>query len=383
MAPSSVDDWQGNSNSLPHWAAGTLHPGRRPSLNQLARVLLLVVREGPWVQGSQRVDGGLSDRFTGIITHFAAAVAANATFLLDWPDLQRFYRPRFEFMYGDTESTVPAELLRLPLLQQFDFQADVDSKTLTSKPRQGLHLLRRLRRNRLTVARAGHGFLNCFWRESCVPIGWNTTRLTRMTRSIPFRNAFRILFDTLFEPTAFLKTALPDIVGRFFSPESKVKVRVLIQIRAGDHFITGNVSGRRYAFAALLRKALAYFSCAAKVTASYGFKESDALWFLMTDSEDLKRIAKKQYGDKLITNSAGRAVASIYDRKKGLMDDPLLHVISEQWIGSHCDYFVVPHMSGLGRQSAFRSRAHGRWIWYGDQCRKVPWSLAARDWSEI
>jgi hypothetical protein len=298
-------------NVVPRWAVGTLHT-QRSSLAQLERVLLVVVRESAWVNGSTRVDGGAADRFAGIITAFAAAVAANATILLDWPELPRYYKPRFDFMYSDTEHTVDSSLLRLPVLKQFPFQGNA----------KGLSLLKSLKSNRITVVRVGHGFLNCFWnnarlykpRGCTVPAVWDTDRLRAMTSAIPFRHAFRTLFDTLFQPRQSVTQLLNETARNVFitpqgiiptiTNQSKHWLRIFIQIRMGDSHIA--VERRNGGQSRSLSLAHRFFECARKKEREKGVDPSRVVWFVMTDSEIVKRYATERYPHKVVTNSAGR-----------------------------------------------------------------------------
>lgn len=292
-------------NVVPRWAVGTLHT-QRASLVQLERVLLVVVRESAWVNGSTRVDGGVADRFAGIITAFAAAVAANATFLLDWPELPHYYKPRFDFIHSNTEHTVDSSLLRLPVLKQFPFQGNA----------RGLGLLKSLKSNRITVVRVGHGFLNCFWNNSrlykprgcTAPAVWNTDRLRTMTSTIPFRHAFRTLFNTLFQPRRSVTQLLNETARTMFitpmiTNQSRRWLRIFIQIRMGDaHIALEKRGGGKSRSLNLARR---FFECAQKKEREKGVDLSQVVWFVMTDSEVVKRYAAERYPHKVVTNNAG------------------------------------------------------------------------------
>eukprot|EP00035_Acanthoeca_spectabilis_P023205 m.448264 g.448264 ORF g.448264 m.448264 type:complete len:401 (-) comp19636_c0_seq1:1566-2768(-) len=365
---------------VPHWAENTLH-SQRPPIASLDRALIAVVREGAWVPGSQRFDGGIADRFTGIVTHFAAAVAANATFLLEWPELTRYYRPRFDFIVtrDETNRHVPPKLLRLPGIQQFPFQDE----------RKGLKLLASLKKHRLTVARASHGFLHCFWsngriykpRGCLVPPEWKSARLDVMVQAIPYRDAFRELFNTLFEPTELTTSLLQKEAARIIAPDPALPRggRFLLQIRTGDRHIGEEPD--RLPHHSVLNKARAFFRCAEKLEKARGLSPRSVAWFVMTDSEGLKRYAVDKYPHKVIVNSAGRATNSSYENTGG--HDSLLDVIAEQWVGTLCDVHVVTRMSGLGRQSAFRSTSKEDTVCYGHDCSCFSWYGVAMDWSEI
>jgi hypothetical protein len=376
-------------SAVPAWAAGTLYR-RRPPIDELDRVLLVVVREGAWVPTSQRLDGGVADRFTGIVTHLVAAIAANATFLLEWPELERYYRPRFDFMVGRpaVDRAFPGELLRLPRLQQFPFQ----------DKREGRRLRAHLSEHRLTAARVSHGYLHCFWsngrvyrpRGCIVPEFWKSDRLDAVTAAFTFRHAFRELFNTLFEPTELTKSVLARVAAPILTPDPPVPrgTCFLLQIRLGDKQISQGAAVENFVDAGaadhhhtVLGTAKAFFQCAEKLEKTRGGDSGSARWFVMTDSETVKRYAVDRYPKKAIVNSLGRATASSYNMSDPT--DPLLHVIAEQWVGTLCDVHIVTRDSGLGRQAAFRSTSTEDTVCYGHDCSCFSWYGVAMDWSEI
>ena len=113
--------------------------------------------------------------------------------------------------------------------------------------------------------------------------------------------------------------------------------------------------------------------CAEEVVASHAtFQSQPTLLYLMTDSPALKAQAALRFGTRLLLPDGGHASSNGTINTSG--DDPaapglytnssvgdLLEVAGEQWLGSLCQHFVVSITSGLGVQSAFRSkRAAGR-----------------------
>jgi hypothetical protein len=364
-----------------HWASGEADLARF-SQSSGRRALVVVFREYPW--GAPRggpgqiPDGGISDRLTGIVTHFVAALATNATFLLDWPAFELYYRPRYGFTIKDTEKQVAPELVQPPRLQQFRFQRFRGHLVLSSASTQSV-----------TVCRAGFGALNCFWnvgppqRPQCTALRQAVAKLQpsgvrSLTTSVHFEDAFREIFDFLFEPTALLTSVLP------VAPRIVAKVpaghKVLLQIRTGDTTIQQQGKGLH---TGEKQKADRFFNCVLK----HFPLASMSLWFVMTDSEVVKDYAMEKYPKLAVVNSQGK----IADSTKGYTTadgkdhtkDPLLHVLAEQWLATHCDVFIVTKNSGLGRQAAFRSVHPQRTLLYGDTCQQVSWDKAALDWSNI
>eukprot|EP00038_Savillea_parva_P010763 m.192600 g.192600 ORF g.192600 m.192600 type:complete len:462 (-) comp18695_c0_seq1:73-1458(-) len=380
---------------VPVWARGTLHTST-PHIDTLERVMIVIVRKGAWVPNSDRNDGGVADRLTGIVTHLAAAVAANATFRLEWPGITKYYRPRFDFMISpeETNQIVSSDLLRLPGLQQFPFQGNF----------RGLKLLRSLQTRKVTTARAAHGFLHCFWNvgkvykpRGCIaPDVWQTPRLAAMREAMSFRDAYRTLFDTLFEPTELLQKALSTVARRILKPDvppSEGGRRFMLQVRMGDHhMVSENAKGSKATTTpGLLATARAFFACAERQEKARGLDPQKVVWFVMSDSETLKRLALERYPDKVVVNTLGRATLSTsyltHNESKGKRQDPLadpmLHVMAEQWVGTQCDMHIVTRMSGLGREAAFRSYSTEEQVCYGNDCSCFSWYGVAMDWSEI
>ena len=383
-----------------HWGASVPDLRRDFSKESARRALVLLFREGRWGVADPgqlpRRDGGVADRMTGIITQFVAALATNTTFFLDWPALGRYYRPRFSFGTTDTESHVAQELLRPPLLQQFVFQQ-----------LKGGQLLQSAATRPVTVVRAGFGALHCFWHldaptrlRGCQSVQQQVKKdallqpgrqLPKLIASVAFPDAFREMFNFLLEPTALLKSALPNVSQRVLAPVGNTTNlrKVMLQIRIGDQAISQQGS-RSYAaqIPASLRLAQQFFDCALQ----HYPRASTAVWFVMTDSEAVKRYSLEKYPELVVVNSYyGSGVTGApaqnrdgYKPTKRASDDPLMHVLAEQWIGTHCDVFVVTKNSGLGRQASFRSSHPDRVLYYGDdKCKRVPWAEAAHDWSSI
>lgn len=334
-----------------------------------SNLLIIVVREHAWVNNSGRVDGGIADRFAGISSHFMAAVAANSRFCIDWPDLDRWYKSPTNMTCRDTENRVNETLLLLPQLKQFSFRS--------GRLQTALDLVNSLKSQPVTVARGGHGILHRLWDPKSALMlteEYNTTHLRDFVNAIPFRSAFGTIFNQLFQPTPDLLRVAEQIAPNILNVTNN-NTKVLIQIRTGD----GNIGKANEADPASFgRRFQSYFDCASQIV-----NHTDIAWFLMTDSEDVKKYALEKYGSHLEANVKGKVSRSHY-RQYNETNDPLKSVLAEQWIGTQCDVFVVTKDSGLGRQAAFRAMSTTQnGIYHGDSCEFVSWDAAAWHWSEI
>ena len=79
------------------------------------------------------------------------------------------------------------------------------------------------------------------------------------------------------------------------------------------------------------------------------------LWYFLSDSFELRLDVKKQYGDKLITNTVDRAMHS-GNKDGGLAS--LRSLLAEELTLALCDYFIISHDSGVGRMGSWLSK-HG------------------------
>lgn len=129
-------------------------------------------------------------------------------------------------------------------------------------------------------------------------------------------------------------------------------LKIGIQIRVGDKVFTTGEDDATVAFYA------AFFDCATQLEASRRrYPEHRVVWYLISDSVRLRRLAAEAFGPKLLT-SLGTTVK--HTRKKRDTDPAEVQrafraAVAEVWLFSLCDYHVPSLHSGFGRTGAYMS----------------------------
>jgi len=347
------------------------------------KFVIYMAKEGMWKDpfAEWRLQGGMADRMTGIVSTFALALATNATFLIQMEGLNEFYDSSVSLIIKDYTEVVNA-------VSESAHFAYWDRLQLSSKTESQLY--NDVNESRIVFVRAGRGRLHRYFDEDG-PIG---TRLkeTGMQKAA----AYKCLFDFLFKPTSAAKSQFaqelaklhPAPFGRGFVDNFVAPLEprcVMIQIRTGDKVITSESGSdlsdeeRRR----LIKKYQGAFQCAANAEKNYS---GDMLWYLMTDSKHLRNAAQQEYGAEKVIAHFGKV-----DHFGDLSNAGMMSVLGEQWLGSMCDAFVVSGASGLGQQAAFRSIAWQRTypsapnIFYidadGQGCRARGPEEAMQNWS--
>ena len=101
-------------------------------------------------------------------------------------------------------------------------------------------------------------------------------------------------------------------------------------------------------------KILTHHNSGMRIFGAAAVPYTGVLWYLMTDSADIKEYARHKYGSKILMHDS--KLINMLGNKQGYDMRSFADVIGEQWCGSLCDYFVTSASSGLGMQAAFRSQ---------------------------
>jgi hypothetical protein len=298
----------------------------------------------------------MADRMTGIVSLFATALAANATFLIEMEGLHQFYDSPISLFLNDYE-----ELKKAFPNPKTDHEAHWDKLMLNELNEKDLFGDMTCPWCRIVFARAGRGRLSKYF-ESNGPIG-RRLKETGMQKG----SAFKCLFDFLFKPNSLAKSQFapelaslhPAPFGRDFADNFRAPLEpqcVMIQIRTGDQVIV-NANGSdsdvsKEEQRMLIKRYQGAFKCAANTEKAF---KREMLWYVMTDSKPLRIAAQQEYGAKKVIAHSGTV-----DFFGGLSNAGMTSVLGEQWLGSLCDGFVVTRTSGLGQQAALRSVAWQR-----------------------
>ena len=84
-------------------------------------------------------------------------------------------------------------------------------------------------------------------------------------------------------------------------------------------------------------------------------KKKKIIWYLISDSYQLRVDAQMKYGNKLITNTKDKPLHS-GSKDGGMMS--LRTLLAEELTLALCDYFIISHDSGVGRMAIWLSK-HG------------------------
>lgn len=135
-----------------------------------------------------------------------------------------------------------------------------------------------------------------------------------------------------------------------------------IQVRVGDHIFTQQERGINFtAFSS-------YFTCASKLS-SLAPHGKEVVWFLVSDSYEVRKAAALQYGERLVADvSAQLGHFSNPTLRTGSRTDTVVHAMVENWLFAYCHVFVVPRMSGFGRTAALRSLRWNSVYYHDDAC---------------
>lgn len=333
---------------------------RRNRLHGTDRVVIFVARDGRWGPG-ERLSGGIADRMTGMMTAYAISLATDAAFLVDWPGLHHYFDSPLDLWYNASRELGTRHLNELPGFCTRNYTRVNYARFVASANSSGVTLVR--------ASRGIIGSLSLKGPEPPLIRKLAPVKAMLESMGLTLATAYSTLFHSVLRPSTYLRETFEPIR----SVLEQAQIRIMIQIRAGDEYITGSSS-----IVALPPHLRSFFDCAAQVEIHASPNKtagpepdtelhsglSDAtprvVWFLMTDSADVRRHALKSSHlwtrARIVTNLDSQPIFyEDYDKDRQGMHDPLLDVFGEQWLGSLCNRWVVSAASGLGMQAAFRS----------------------------
>lgn len=179
--------------------------------------------------------------------------------------------------------------------------------------------------------------------------------ILQSTYGIKPRMALHCAFHHLFRPSEeVLATALPYSKVLYES----TAVKIGIQVRTGDSHFNDKPD---FATVQLFRP---FFLCAERITNMVLSinNATSVLWYLISDSQSLKRSAVATYGQKvqIVTNvndtviHVGQLKGNASERmSKGRVG--MQHIVAELLSFAMCDFFVVSDHSGVGKLGAWLS----------------------------
>jgi hypothetical protein len=153
-------------------------------------------------------------------------------------------------------------------------------------------------------------------------------------------------------------------------------LKIGIQVRFGDEVLNTDAERAddpKYV-TSLMSLATPFFECAAAIESAFSVPGQHVVWYLLSDSGELRRAAKDKFGDKLLTDTEDPAVHSSCRANTGkatrgkvlsdgacspeLTQRVMQHAVGSMLALSLADFHVMTKASQLGRVAASLS---GKW----------------------
>lgn len=160
-----------------------------------------------------------------------------------------------------------------------------------------------------------------------------------------------------------------------------------IQVRFGDDVIKQDWRG--VTASQTVSRAGAYFNCASQLEHKFKTPGQKVVWYLNSDSRELRRAAKEVYGNKLLTDTESSSVhsdCSFMDPStcnKRSMDLAMQHAIGSMLTFSLTDFQVITHGSGFGRIPAWMTGKWNNLYDMIDNCSNTAQEVSAMHWAGV
>jgi hypothetical protein len=114
-----------------------------------------------------------------------------------------------------------------------------------------------------------------------------------------------------------------------------------------------------------VEKHQAYFTCADQVAKAYARPDQKVVYYLLSDSEHLKKDALKHLPERVIVSGLGVRHTELFEAQgKGMQAeaDGMMDSIAESWMVAGTDFQILTARSGFGKIRSFRflHLLHGR-----------------------
>ncbi|WIA14793.1 hypothetical protein OEZ85_003277 [Tetradesmus obliquus] len=175
----------------------------------------------------------------------------------------------------------------------------------------------------------------------------SNTHIKQRLRSLGFNpiNIFGCLFDYLYRPTPSTMSLVRPLLPQLLDPTI---FKIGLQIRTGDQHLGGGQKAKQF------EDAFEWFHCARIAQERWKPRGQQSVWFLLTDSPDIRRGAKQYLGDQVVT-MRGALLAHTLFIPNGLHNRSaavLRFAAAETWLFSLMDVHVISQLSGFGRMGA-------------------------------
>jgi hypothetical protein len=166
--------------------------------------------------------------------------------------------------------------------------------------------------------------------------------------------AFSCAFTFLFRPSSLTASLYRPLWRQLTDPSLSLKIG--IRIRVGDSTFSSPPSpphpspSTQNGGAALVEKYRQYFRCAELIELNYSSSSnsSSVKWYLISDSLELRIAAKREFGDKLITDTSTASTHTYCSTNCSSAAYSMAHAAGDMLSLSLTDYQVFTRDSGFG-----------------------------------
>eukprot|EP00898_Chlorokybus_atmophyticus_P001315 jgi/Chlat1/2184/Chrsp17S02747 len=315
--------------------------------------------------------GGLADRLAGIVSTLAFALVTNRTFLIDWPGVSNaFTSPYIDFAYTAWTVGGPQVEKHMPPMPPTKYRPERAEVVQSMDKKWAIYnwhdceVRRRGSKNCGGIFNGHMAALNAAFTEQTLIFGFNKGVTGPMfdlqatgdiLRSLGLKREtiFGCLLHYLVSPTQPVRERFANVRSVMEDPYI---FTIGIHIRTGDDSFTLNRTLTLEDTDPWDRpphtKYSAYFNAALALEQKFTQPGQRVIWFLISDSEPLKRAAEKAYGSKILTTDiqpahVDKAVYSRSARNDAIRN--LQEAVGEWWLFSKADYFVMKRYSGFSR----------------------------------
>jgi hypothetical protein len=324
---------------------------------------------------SVAVEAGLADRLTGLITQFWHAVLTRRAFSTatygTLPGWEAVCQSPFVNWTLPAPGVPPEAIEPLKYTYKGVRGYSGDQRTLPSElPASKYQILYGTNMNAKMALYRNSNLSALFQPDPEYILGASNRGRTFELAHNPYH--MQQLWDFGVSPTTtfmcgfFVLCSPADAIVAYYSKfwDQLVELGVLkigLQVRTGDGVFTAGESDDAVSAAALARSAT-WFECAQKIEEKFAAPGQRVLWFLNSDSKQLRKAAKAKYGAKLVTDDElAMTHPDCFQAKdkqscqQATMDVAYQHSLGSMMTFSMVDYHVITKASGFGRLGAWMS----------------------------
>jgi len=159
---------------------------------------------------------------------------------------------------------------------------------------------------------------------------------------------FGCVLHFLFAPSPTLLNGFETQVAALAQPKV---LKIGIQIRMGDNHIFDNPDNTQ-----LMADRRAWFDCAQRIEDDFRADGQEVIWYLITDSSNLRTLALAEYGNKLVSRTDLRVTHIGKERSDNRPPVAgFVAAFAEMYLFAFADYHVISANSGYGKLGAMWS----------------------------